>query len=104
MQDIYGHIFTYCNYGSAYKVIICVCKDWQQLINDKFPNAIDDFSNHLLTLLKLKPYRDYDWQAISANINMKWSDICALDYEWNYGHVTNNPNITMEIINNNHKK
>jgi hypothetical protein len=55
--------------------------------------------NHLWLLIKLLPDKDWDWNAISRNINTTWDIIeNNLDKPWDWGEISLNPNITLDIV------
>ncbi len=99
IRDSYTHIFTYLNYGSAYKTVITVCKEWGKIIADLYPCADTDFSNHLLTLMKLFPEYGWDECLLLSNPSMNWEYIFAMpEYPDKWENICRNPSITWENI------
>ncbi len=69
-QDTRRHIFTYLNYGSAYKNGTLVCKQWYFDLITMYPDADVRFANHLATLLKLLPNKPWVYTHLSRNPNI----------------------------------
>src|SRR5271165_1178856 len=51
--------FAVCN-GGNYKNIRLVCITWYKLVGDR----VDEFSNHLITLITKYPDKDWHWSNI----------------------------------------
>ena len=80
-EDILTLIFSNVTTGSTYKFVVTVCKFWNKIMITKFPKKYLELTNHLLTLLKLFPNKNWNWTYLSGN-----------------------PNITFEIVKSNHNK
>ena len=62
-------------------------------------------SNDLLQLLLLFPDKKWNWWILSENPNITWEIIESNpDKEWNWFYISCNPNITYEIIKSNPTK
>ena len=72
--DVLGYIFSFIKKGSEYKSCLFTCKLWMTIIKEIHPNADIKMCNHLLTLLKLFPHKNWDYDRLSRNPNM------TLDY------------------------
>jgi len=55
--------------------------------------------NHLTLLLLLNPDKRWDWNGISENPNITWEIIKENpNKDWSWWYISRNPNITWEII------
>ena len=65
-------VFSFCPNGSTWKSIRSVSKQWN-IISFKYNTPmIDKFTNHLATLLKLFPNKNWNYNYLSANPNITW--------------------------------
>lgn len=61
--------------------------------------------NHLYILIKLYPDKPWNWYSISQNPNITWEIIQQNpDKPWNWSSISINPNITWKIIQQNPDK
>jgi hypothetical protein len=75
-----------------------VCRDWYQVISRLFSRG-GKFANHLLTLLKLFPNKDWDYWELSSNTCIRWSYIRDNHKKgWNWDAVAKNPGIQWHDI------
>ena len=52
-------------------------------------------SNHLLTLIKMFPNKDWDYRYLGKNPNITWEIVVGnSQIKWCYYYLTRNPNIT----------
>jgi hypothetical protein len=59
-------------------------------------------SNHWLEYILANPTKEWSWEYISANPNIRWDDIIRNpNLPWKYDFLSRNPNITVNIINSN---
>jgi hypothetical protein len=59
-------------------------------------------SNHWLEYILANPTKEWSWEYISANPNIRWDDIIRNpNLPWKYEFLSRNPNITVNIINSN---
>jgi hypothetical protein len=102
---------------------VLVCKEWWGIL--EVTELADKFTNHLWTLIKMYPDKNWDWRGVAQNPNFSLGMISLLpevdnnysfaaskavtwDYiqshpeiEWNKDGVSINPNITVDIVENN---
>src|SRR5438552_157711 len=90
IQNILIQFIKICS-GLDYKNIIIVCKDFYDFYKLDHITYVRKFSNHLLTLLKLFPDKDWDWGGISHNPNITWDVIQDNpDKEWDWNGISCN--------------
>ena len=96
VPDNYHEIAKHINTGSTWKAWIFTCKSFNAMNSQK---QIDRFSNHLLTLLKLYPDKEWSWFWLSENPNITW-DIVQKNPQipWDWYWLSTNPNITWDIV------
>ncbi len=95
------NILRYINSGKDYKSVCLVSKQFYNIINKLFPGG-DKFANHLLTLLKLFPDENWDYQRMSKNPNITIEYIKANLYKnWNFKQLTQNSRFTLNDVLNN---
>ena len=93
MDDCWSYIFTFVD-RDTFHSISRVCKKFYQ-ISQKDAR----FTNHLLILLRMFPDKPWNWYGISQNPNITWDIIVANpDKPWNRDGISQNPNITWDII------
>src|SRR5437764_13144771 len=96
-QNVLIQFISVCS-GLDYKNIIVVCKDFCGFYKSNHMVYVRKFSNHLLTLLKLFPDKEWRWIDISCNPNITWDIIQDNpDKEWSWYGISHNPNITWYI-------
>ena len=89
--------------GSMYKPLTCVNKNFNTILSGCVSKAaINKMTNHLLTLLKLFPNKDWNRNSLSMNPNITWEFVKTNpDKDWNWPELSGNPNITWEIVRDN---
>src|SRR3954468_22612357 len=98
-DDVLNYILRLVDTGSTFKTIQLVCKKWNLIINQIFPDGNVIFANQLSTLLKMMPDKPWDYGYLSANPSIKWIDVNSNpDKPWNYIYLSLNPSITWEIV------
>src|SRR5271170_8162430 len=100
IDDIINIIIGFISEGATYKTARLVCRQWQGICDRNHGYCVDRFSNHLLTLLKLYPDKNWDWCDVMFNkhTTVEWvKDNIHRDVS-NYSHNnTFNPKIFEEI-------
>ena len=103
---ILENILSNTESGSDYKNFILVSKTWYSILNKLFPEG-GHFVNHLTTLLKLFPDKNWAYSSLIHNPNITY-DYMLSNPKFNrkliMEYITYNPNIfdnqkIMEIIN-----
>jgi len=88
--------------GRDYKTLLLVCRLFRDFYAQNHMEYVRKFSNHLLTLLKMFPQKDWDWKIMSQNINLTWEYVREhLDYDWDWDELSANPMLTWDIIRDN---
>src|SRR5208337_2362322 len=92
-EDILTLIFSNVTTGSTYKSLVTVCKYWNKIMISKFPKKYLELTNHLLTLLKLFPNKNWDWAWLSGNPNITFEIVKDNpDKNWDWACLSSNPN------------
>jgi len=123
--DCLHNILRFVDNGADYKNLLLVCRLFRDFFAPNHIKYVRKFSNHLLTLLKMAPDKNWEWWFISGNPNLTWEYIrdnsrklhwspisrneCITwdiirnnpDGNWVWSDVSTNPNITIDILENN---
>ena len=74
----------------------------QKILYNKF---LDEWSEEWFKIILNNPDEYWNWNFISQNPNITWNIIQAnLDKPWNWDRLSENPNITWEIVRDNPDK
>src|SRR4051812_43828561 len=94
--DNYYEIAKHIENGSDWKNWIFVCKAFAGMNTQ---SRIDRYSNHLTTLLKLFPDKSWNWNHMSDNPNITWQIIQDNPTRrWNWSSISRNPSITWQTV------
>jgi len=108
ISELLTQILSHINDGTTYKVARLVSSQWYIAATDR----IDEFSNHLLTLIDKFPDADWNWERIAGNpntpikfiINMEGPNSGRIkcppnsDFRRTLIRLIENPNMTFEIL------
>src|SRR5271154_984829 len=98
-DDALISVFSHVNAGSTFKSVLTTCKQWNLLILKVYPNGRIIFANHLITLLKLQPDKNWDYTWLSENPSITWQIVKNNpNRNWNYNYLSHIPSITWEIV------
>jgi len=101
ISDIVREILAYIDCGSDYKSAIFVCRFWRESAPE-WGAAVDKYSNHLQTLVKMYPNWQWNATELYRNPNADWNfirnycDKVSRFYSAKAAEL--NPRITEEII------
>src|SRR5271170_4311862 len=74
ISELVEGVLSNIDCGSDYKSVVRVCKLWRERAQE-WGAAVDRFSNHLQTLIKMYPYWNWDLEELSRNPNITWEFI-----------------------------
>src|SRR5271154_1494345 len=102
ISDLVLKILAFIPDGATYKATTLVCQQWHTICAGEFRWMIAAYSNHLMTLIKMFPDKNWNWQTVASNPNLPLGEITGYDKaQWDYEEVIYNPNMTWECIKNN---
>src|SRR5271170_5711026 len=74
VSELVEGVLSHIDCGSDYKSVVRVCKLWRERAQE-WGAAVDKFSNHLQTLIKMYPHWKWDAGDLSCNPNIDWDFI-----------------------------
>ena len=96
-------IYVLISQKISWKIFREVCKEFNQIVEEQ--NYKINRCNHLLTLMNLHPDKDWNFKGLSQNSNITWEIVKDNpDKDWSFGCLSQNPNITWKIVKNNPDK
>jgi len=99
LADLVPRILSFIPDGATYKTATLVCQQWHDICAGELRWMIAAYSNHLLTLIKMFPNADWDWNLVTANPNFTLNMIMNGDkIQWIWECIIWNPNMPWEII------
>jgi len=91
--DCILYILRFVNDGCLYKSLLFTCKLFRDFYYTGFKKGgelwnhirfVRKFSNHLLTLIKMYPKKEWSWDSISSNPNITWEFVRKHRWEPNW--------------------
>src|SRR5271155_857072 len=71
ISELVEGVLSNIDCGSDYKSVVRVCKLWRERAQE-WGVAVDRFSNHLQTLIKMYPHWKWNSRDLSCNPNIDW--------------------------------
>ena len=88
----------------TYNSVCLSCSTFYNLVKLIYPHADTHFSNNLSILIKLYLHKLWNYMHLSENPNITWEIVkINKDKPWNWRLLSENPNITYEIVKENPK-
>src|SRR5271165_6611308 len=76
IDEILYNIFSFIKEGSTFKSVLFTCHRWHEIVLKVLPFGRIIFANHLTTLIKFLPNKEWDYNMLSKNPNITWKYVC----------------------------
>src|SRR5271165_3067004 len=104
MNDVFGSvnllrlILSNISDGTTYKNVCMVSYKWYLCSDDENRSRIDEFSNHLWTLILRFPMKNWCWSSISNSLSTTTLIQKYPDAEWDLYALIRNKNVSIKHI------
>src|SRR5271166_2603133 len=99
IDDILHYIFSFIKEGSTFKSVLFTCRRWHEIVLKVHCDGRIIFANHLVTLLKFLHDTPWNYCWLSENPNITWEIVMQNpNKSWDYNRLSENPSITWENV------